>query len=96
MNQGQFKFNFSIEQVLEEWKILDENENLPITNEEDDNELKVVNHDSFFAPHYKEGIEYFTIENPEKIKQEWIEARKSIISHIKNTVRHLVRDKFRK
>ncbi|TNN06275.1 hypothetical protein EWB00_008477 [Schistosoma japonicum] len=95
MDQDQFKFNFPIDQVLEEWKT-DENENLPTTDEEDDNELSVVDHVSFFTPHYKEGIEYFTINNPEKVKKEWIEARKSIIPHIKNSVRHLVRDKFRK
>lgn len=97
MNHNQFKFDFPIEQVLEEWKTLDENEDIPAEDQENDNdESNIVSQESFFAPHYKDGIEYFSIKNPEKVKQEWLEARKLIIPHIQNVVKHLVREKFQK
>ncbi|CAH8297884.1 unnamed protein product [Schistosoma turkestanicum] len=97
MDHNQFKFNFSIDQVLEEWKTLDENEDKQIVDEEDDNdESNIISQESFFAPHYEAGIEYFTINNPEKVKQKWIEARKLIIPHIQKVVKNLVREKFQK
>ncbi|CAH8578719.1 unnamed protein product [Schistosoma intercalatum] len=97
MNHNQFKFDFPIEQVLEEWKTLDENEDIPAEDQENDNdESNILSQESFFAPHYKDGIEYFSIKNPEKVKQEWLEARKLIIPHIQNVVKHLVREKFQK
>ncbi|CAH8600574.1 unnamed protein product [Heterobilharzia americana] len=95
MDPDQFKFNFPLEQVVKEWKTLDEEESLSVEDQEDDNdELNTVSQESFFAAHYKEGMDYFTITNPEKIKRDWIEARKSIIPHIQNVVKHLVREKF--
>ncbi|VDQ15999.1 unnamed protein product [Trichobilharzia regenti] len=78
----------------------DEEEDEP-HNDDDDNadqgdNVNAVSQESFFAPHYKDGIDYFTITNPEKVKQEWLEARKLIIPHIQNVVKHLVREKFQK
>ncbi|CAH8860317.1 unnamed protein product [Trichobilharzia szidati] len=103
MDEEQFKFNFQLEQIVEEWKTLDDGEeNLSHNDGDDDDnadqgdELNAVSQESFFAPHYKDGIDYFTITNPEKVKQEWLEARKLIIPHIQNVVKHLVREKFQK
>nr|CAH8863092.1 unnamed protein product [Trichobilharzia regenti] len=97
MDEEQFKFNFQLEQIVEEWKTLDnEEEDEPHNDDDDGDNLNAVSQESFFAPHYKDGIDYFTITNPEKVKQEWLEARKLIIPHIQNVVKHLVREKFQK
>ncbi|CAH8860296.1 unnamed protein product [Trichobilharzia szidati] len=100
MDEEQFKFNFQLEQIVEEWKTLDDGEENSLHNDEENedqgDDSNAVSQESFFAPHYKDGIDYFTITNPEKVKQEWLEARKLIIPHIQNVVKHLVREKFQK
>lgn len=91
-----FKFDFALQQ---EWltNAYQDESNCCFEHEENldfhDEEIEKDNDSGFFSLK-TDGDAYFTIDNTQLVKQEWIERRKFIKSNIKHVTKMFVRDKL--
>ncbi|VDP94567.1 unnamed protein product [Echinostoma caproni] len=97
MSDAEFRFDFALETVASSWQQEDPNE----PGEEDElnvcesSETVTGGGHSFFETQTR-GNAYFTVTDPVKVKQEWINRRRAVKSDIQREVKMLVWKKMHK
>lgn len=94
-NSEDFKFDFALDKVAADWQREDLEEpdgNEFVERRDSDGTCDSVH--SFFETQFR-GNAYFTITDPEKVKQEWITNRRAVKLDIQNEMKMLLRKKMR-